>query len=213
MLGLRPRPHGSIRSFALPAPAVMVAWWVVMLARGPPIRRRSEVGMRTPSPTTRPFHHTPHQPPLPTPPHTLPGNARGAQGGWRTLGWRALSASGAPPRRTRSHGTTVRSAPPLPQPRQATPFPHPWLIALAECAASDSGRPDALNVGGVRSPGGTPTRARSIPAHSCPWPSATAPSWASWRAPRAAAAAAPGRRQLPHLLPHPPPRGFDARAL
>ena len=142
MLGLRPRPHGSIRSFALPAPAVMVAWWVVMLARGPPIRRRSEVGMRTPSPTTRPFHHTPHQPPLPTPPHTLPGNARGAQGGWRTLGWRALSASGAPPRRTRSRGTTVRSAPPLPQPCQATPFPHAWLIAPAVCAAGrDAGAP------------------------------------------------------------------------
>ena len=82
MLGLRPRPHGSIRSFALPAPAVMVAWWVVMLARGPPIRRRSEVGMRTPSPTTRPFHHTPHQPPLPTPCLAMLGEPKEDGGLW-----------------------------------------------------------------------------------------------------------------------------------
>ena len=102
---------------------------------------------------------------------------------------------------------------PLPQPHQATRFPHARLIAPAVCAASDSGSPDALNVGGAhrRSPGGTP-RARPISARPCPWPSATAPPWASWRALRAVAAA-PGRWQLPHLLPRPPPRGSDARAL
>ena len=40
--------------------------------------------------------------------------------------------------------------PPLPQPRHATPFPHARLIAPAVCAASDSGSPDALNVGGAQ---------------------------------------------------------------
>ena len=39
---------------------------------------------------------------------------------------------------------------PLPQPHQATRFPHARLIAPAVCAASDSGSPDALNVGGAQ---------------------------------------------------------------
>ena len=51
---------------------------------------------------------TPHlpSPPLPTPACFL-GNTRGSPRRWRLA--RALSASGAPPRRSRPHGTTVRS--------------------------------------------------------------------------------------------------------
>ena len=138
MLGLRPAqtPRRSIRGFAAGArrDGGLLGGDV---ARGPKTRRRSATGRYAhPSPTTPPFHRTP---PLPTPHHTL---ARGSGL------WVGARAEGLPP--DDHGGTTVRSAPPLPQPCQATPFPHAWLIALAVCAASDSGSPNALNVGGAQ---------------------------------------------------------------
>ena len=183
MLGLRPRPrtHRSIRSFAPPAPTAMVAWLAEMLARGPPIRRGSarQVGIHTQTPP----HHlsAPHlPPPSPTPPR--PGNARGSPRRTADSGLaRALSASGAPSGRPRCRGTTMRSTPLLPQPRQAAPLSCPANRSGRRCALHPTAAAPTRSTWAARSrrsPGGTPTRARPIPARSCPWPSATAPSWA-----------------------------------
>ena len=66
---------------------------------------------------------TPHLPsPLPTPPRFL-GNARGSPRRWRLA--RALSASGAPPRRSRPRGTTVRSTLRCRSPTKPPPFHMP----------------------------------------------------------------------------------------
>ena len=92
----------------------------------------------------------------------------GAQGGRRSLGLaRALSASGAPSGRPRSRGTTVRSTPPLPQPRQAAPLSCPANRSGRRCALHPTAAAPTRSTWAARSrrsPGGTPTRARPIPA-------------------------------------------------
>ena len=108
---------------------------------------------------------TPHLPsPLPTP-APLPGQCSPKE---MAVGARAERLRGSPKTITAPrHHCALR--PPLPQPRQATPFPHARLIAPAVCAASDSGSPKRAQRG-WRAAGARRVAHRRVRAPSPPAP-------------------------------------------